>query len=111
LHQEHERIEWTEPHGSREVVNCKVGLAKKGSHPSAGVPRRRQIRIEPKRTKLKQRLGIDVGIGDPLLDKPKGMWTRTYASLLDEILQAEILTNEAQSNMFKRLVQVKNDRC
>jgi hypothetical protein len=61
--------------------------------------------------KMKQRLGIDVGIGDPFPVKPKGMWTRTYASLLDEILQAEILTNEAQSNMFKRLVQVKNDRC
>jgi hypothetical protein len=62
-------------------------------------------------SKMKQRLGIDVGIGDPFPVKPKGMWTRTYASLLDEILQAEILTNEAQSNMFKRLVQVKNDRC
>ena len=59
--------------------------------------------------KLKQRLGIDVEIGDSFPDKPKGMWTRTYASLLDEILWAEILTNEAQSNMFKRLAQVKND--
>jgi hypothetical protein len=35
--------------------------------------------------KLKHRLGIDVGIGDPLLDKPKGMWTRTYSCFLDEI--------------------------
>lgn len=59
--------------------------------------------------KLKQRLGIGVGIAEPFPDKPKGMWTRTYASLLDEILWAEILTNEAQSNMFKRLAQVKND--
>jgi hypothetical protein len=59
--------------------------------------------------KLKQRLGIDVGIAEPFPVKPKGMWTRTYGSLLGEILQAEILANEARSNMFKRLAQVKND--
>jgi hypothetical protein len=59
--------------------------------------------------KLKQRLGIDVEIGDPFPEKPKGMWARTYDCLLDEILQAEILSNEAQANMFKRLTQVKND--
>jgi hypothetical protein len=59
--------------------------------------------------KLKQHLGIGVGIGEPLPEKPKGMWTRTYSSLLDEILHAEILANEARLKMFKRLVQVKND--
>jgi hypothetical protein len=60
---------------------------------------------------LKQRLGIDVEIGDPFPEKPKGMWTRTYSCFLDEILQAEILAYEAQANMLKRLAQVKNDRC
>jgi hypothetical protein len=30
--------------------------------------------------KLKQRLGIDVGINEPLPDKPKGMWARTMAA-------------------------------
>jgi hypothetical protein len=60
--------------------------------------------------KLKQRLGIGVGIAEPLPDKPKGMWTRTYGSLLNEILHAEILANEARSNMFKRLVtQLEGD--
>jgi hypothetical protein len=60
--------------------------------------------------KLKQRLGIDVGIAEPFPEKPKGMWVRTYACLLDEILQAEILANEAQTNRFKRLsAQLKND--
>jgi hypothetical protein len=54
---------------------------------------------------LKQRLGIDVEIGEPFPDKPRGMWVRTYACLLDEILQAEILANEARSNRFKRLVR------
>jgi hypothetical protein len=59
---------------------------------------------------LKQRLGIDVEIGEPFPDKPRGMWVRTYACLLDEILQAEILANEAQTNRFKRLsAQLKND--
>jgi hypothetical protein len=59
--------------------------------------------------KLKQRLGIDVEIGDPF-QKPKRMWTRTFDSLLNELLQAEILAYEAQTNMFKRLsAQVKND--
>jgi hypothetical protein len=59
--------------------------------------------------KLKQRLGIDVEIGDPF-QKPKRMWTRTFDSLLNELLQAEILAYEAQANMFKRLAQIKNDR-
>ena len=60
--------------------------------------------------KLKQRLGINVGIAEPFPDKPKGMWTRTYGSLLNEILHAEILANEARSNMFKRLVtQLEGD--
>jgi hypothetical protein len=39
------------------------------------------------------------------------MWVRTFGCLLDEILQAEILANEAQAKMFKRLAQVKNDCC
>jgi hypothetical protein len=60
--------------------------------------------------KLKQRLGIDVGIAEPFPDKPRGMWVRTYGYLLNEILQAEILANEAQANMFNRLLaQVDND--
>src|SRR5262249_48889761 len=61
--------------------------------------------------KLKQRLSINVGIGDPLPEKPKGMWARTFNHLLAEMLEAEILAYEAQANMFKRLAQVKNDRC
>ena len=69
--------------------------------------RQRAVR---KANKLKQRLGIGVGVGEPFPDKPKGMWTRTYGSLLNEILHAEILANEARSNMFKRLTRVKNDR-
>ena len=59
--------------------------------------------------KLKQRLGIDVEIGDPFPDKPKGMWKSTYGRLLDQILQAEMLVYEAQASMFKRWAQVKND--
>jgi hypothetical protein len=60
--------------------------------------------------KLKQRLGIDVGVVEPFPEKPKGMWARTYCCLLDEISQAEILANEAQANMINRLVaQVRND--
>jgi hypothetical protein len=59
---------------------------------------------------LKQRLGIDIGIAEPLPDKPKGMWARTYGCLLNEILHAEILANEAQANRFQRLLaQVDND--
>ena len=55
--------------------------------------------------KLKQRLGIGVGIAEPLPDKPKGMWARTYGCLLDEILKAEMLANEAQANRFQRLLE------
>ena len=60
--------------------------------------------------KKRQRLGISAGIAEPLPDKPRGMWARTYGQLLNEILQAEILANEAQTNRFKRLsAQLKND--
>jgi hypothetical protein len=60
--------------------------------------------------KLKQRLGIDVGIGDQFPEKPKGMWTRTFDYLLAEMLETELLAYEAQANMLKRLSgQVKND--
>jgi len=59
---------------------------------------------------LKQRLGVGGGIAEPLPDKPKGMWTRTYGCLLDEILQAEMLANEAQANRFQRLLaQIEDD--
>jgi hypothetical protein len=60
--------------------------------------------------KLKRRLGIDVGIAEPFPEKPKGMWARTYSCLLDEILQAEMLANEAQANRFQRLLaQLEDD--
>ena len=60
--------------------------------------------------KLKQRLGIGVGMAEPVPDKPKGMSVRTYGRLLDEILQAEIRVNETQANRIKRLLeQVDND--
>ena len=59
---------------------------------------------------MKQRLGIDVGIAETFPEKPNGMWVRTYACLLDEILQAEIVANEAQANRMKRLLeQVEDD--
>jgi hypothetical protein len=66
-------------------------------------------RTHRRANKLKHRLGIDVGIGDPFPEKPRGMWTRTYGCLLDEIVRAEIMAYEAQTNMVKRLAQVKND--
>jgi hypothetical protein len=53
---------------------------------------------------MKQRLDMVPGIAEPLPEKPKGMWVRTYGCLLDEILQAEMLANEAQAHMFKRLL-------
>jgi hypothetical protein len=59
--------------------------------------------------KLKQRLGIDVGIAEQVPDKPKGMWVRTYGCLLDEIFQAEMLANEAQANRVQRLLAKLND--
>ena len=60
--------------------------------------------------KLKQRLGIGVGIAEPFPEKPKGMWVRTYGCLLNEILQAEMLAKEAQANRFQRLLaQVEDD--
>ena len=54
-------------------------------------------------------MGIDAGIAEPVPDKPKGMWVRTFGRRLDEILKAEILAHEAQANILKRLAQIKND--
>jgi hypothetical protein len=61
--------------------------------------------------KLKQRLDIGVGLADPLPEKPKGMWARTYGYLLNEILQAEISANEAQENRFQRLLAQLESGC
>jgi hypothetical protein len=58
---------------------------------------------------LRERLGIGVGIAEPLPDKPKGMWVRTYSRLLDEVLQAEILSYEAQAKRIKQLAQLEDD--
>ena len=59
---------------------------------------------------MKQCLGVDVEIAEPFPEKPKGMWLRTYACLLEKTFQAEILANEAQANRFKRLLaQLEND--
>jgi hypothetical protein len=59
---------------------------------------------------LKQRLDMSVGLAEPLPEKPKRMWARTYGRLLNEILQAEILANDAQVERFQRvLAQVDND--
>ena len=61
-------------------------------------------------SKMRQRLGIDVGIAEPFPEKPRGMWVRTFGCLLDEILQAEILANEVQASRMKRLLeQVEDD--
>jgi hypothetical protein len=57
---------------------------------------------------LKQRLGIDVGIGEPFPEKPKGMWARTFDYLLAEMLEAEILAYEAQANMVKPIFNSAN---
>jgi hypothetical protein len=60
--------------------------------------------------KLRQRLDIAAGVAEPLPDKPKGMWVRTYGCLLDGILQAEMLAHEAQANKINRLLErVEND--
>jgi hypothetical protein len=59
--------------------------------------------------KLRERLGIDVGIAEPSPEKPKRMWARTYGCRLSEILQAEIVANEAQTKMFNRLLAQLED--
>jgi hypothetical protein len=61
-------------------------------------------RVVRRANKIKQRLGIDAGIAEPFPEKPKGMWASTYGRLLNEILQAEIMANQAQTDMFKRLL-------
>jgi hypothetical protein len=60
--------------------------------------------------KLKQRLDMGVVLAEPLPEKPKGMWVRTYGCLLNEILQAEIVANEAQVERLQRLLaQIEGD--
>jgi hypothetical protein len=51
------------------------------------------------------------GIDAPLPEKPKGMWVRTYARLLEKTLQAEMLADDARTNLIQRLVaQTENHR-
>ena len=52
---------------------------------------------------------MGVGLAEPFPEKRRGMWVRTFGCLLDEILQAEILANEAQANTFQRLVEQLDD--
>src|SRR6516165_12445964 len=54
-------------------------------------------------SKLKRRLGMGVGLAEPLPEKPRGMWTRTYARLLNGILESELLADEAQVERVQRL--------
>jgi hypothetical protein len=62
--------------------------------------------------KLKRRLGMDVGLAEPLPEKPRGMWTRTYARLLNGILESELLADEAQVERVQRLsAQLQADLC
>jgi hypothetical protein len=53
---------------------------------------------------LRQSLGIDVGTAEPFPEKPKGMWVSTYARLLEETLQADILANEGRTDRIQRFV-------
>ena len=96
----------TKLHLSRRYFLCRhcnqLAYASQYEHPWKRALRRAN--------KLRQRLGIGVGIAEPFPDKPKGMWARTYGCLLDQILQAEMLANEAQANRIKRLLeQVEDD--
>ena len=56
-------------------------------------------------SKLRQRLCMDSEIAIPLTEKPKRMWVRTYARLLEEALQAEMLADEARANLLQRFVK------
>jgi hypothetical protein len=65
-------------------------------------------RARRRANKLKQRLGVDAGRAQPLPEKIKRMRRRTFDDLVNEMLQAEILANEAEVNKFRRLlVQLK----
>src|SRR5215469_3694626 len=49
LHENHQRIERAEPHGTRQVLDPYVRIAKTGSQQPAGAPGSCQVRIERKR--------------------------------------------------------------
>ena len=64
----------------------------------------RHIEDDPSSLGAKSRiLGMGVGLAEPLPEKPRGMWTRTYARLLNGILESELLADEAQVERFQRL--------
>ena len=54
--------------------------------------------------KMNQRLGNDAGMFAPLPERRKGMWLRTYRSLLDKTLEAEMLAHKACLNSGPTLV-------
>ena len=51
-----------------------------------------------------ERLGGAPGLAALCPPKPKGMWLRTYACLLDQLLAAELLADQAHARRLRRLL-------
>jgi hypothetical protein len=55
-------------------------------------------------SKVMQRLGGDPGLLALCPSKPKGMWRRTYARLLEQLLLAQVRADEARAHALARLL-------
>ena len=77
------------------------------AHASQGEERweRRLRRANKTRERvILERLGGAPGLAALCPPRPKGMWLRTYARLLDQLLAAELLADQAHARRLRRLL-------
>jgi hypothetical protein len=61
-------------------------------------------------SKIRHRLDADHGIDDPVPQKPKGMWQRTYERLRELAIEAEAVADQAFTIQAERLLAGLNRR-